>query len=377
MRMFTSHTRRPKNQSVRAAAEIRNLEPRVLPAGNVTVSNTNGSTVSLLGDGANNSIRVFSDANKVYVQGIGTTVNGLIGPVRIDDLFPQTGNQTLLVDLGSGNDTLEYSVSSEDQWFLGPNNLYVAGNAGNDTTTIRAFGFNIFDYGAGGTDTGNDTLLFEGIRGNNEMQIDMGAGNDKLTFRNVGMMFGPTIRGGAGNDETHFINYTSLTGINYGGGGTDSGNDLLTLTSCSMADMQLDLGQGNDRVLIDGSSFFGAVSRVKLGDGLDSFRSTKWIGEQVILDAGAGADNLQVDLQATRLDLYAGDGNDSISIDHLKTVESSTLQAGSGNDTIFLRKGELGGTLEITGAEGRDTLFVAPDFGSLLKLRVNGVETRL
>lgn len=367
MNFFARRSRRSKSTAMHLAAEVLIPEPRVLPAGNVTLTYSEYGVVEIRGDGQDNSVRLFADQYHYYAQGIGTTINGLDVPVALDDFFhPGYVNPNFHIDLGEGNDSLQVDAGGS---------FTIAGSAGNDTTIVRAAILGVFDYGVG-NDSGNDTLLLEGVRGLNQARIDLGAGNDKLSIRDVNSMFGVTIVGNTGNDETRIQNLSTLDDFSYGSGGTDTGNDVLSISQCSLRTAHLNLGGGNDRINIDNTLFQTAVSRIDLGDGNDTFRSTAWMGEQIIVDAGAGADLLKIDLQAKRLDLLGGDGNDSLQIQNLKTVEWSTIRAGAGDDKITLWKCDLGSSLEITGAEGRDTLSMAMDLVGSPQVLVSGIEIR-
>jgi Ca2+-binding RTX toxin-like protein len=248
-----------------------------------------------------------------------------------DNIDALAGNDT--VDGASGNDTLK-------------------GNTGNDLLA-GGLGLDVL-YGGDGDDVldggiGKDTL--QGDAGNDF--VYGGQGNDVLNG-NVGndYLFGgsdnDTLYGGAGSDALA------------GGDGNDvisDSDNLITYGKNSTETDELLGGLGDD-------TFYGGFDIINGDDGNDKF----YINNKATVYAGTGDDSISlintVATQNSWLDgelgsdkIKAGAGNDTL----IAGYGQDTLDGGAGNDSYVLTFDGLGSD-KITDSAGVDTLYFIRDF---------------
>lgn len=287
------------------------------------------------------------------------------------EYHPSYGDLIYTVDLGGGNDSLEMSRMA------GPVINVLAG-AGNDTTVFRngsgVFWNQVFRYGVGGGDEGNDSLLIANVT-IDWVTIDMGAGTDTLTIQDSMIQQGLQIAGSSGVDVTRLQNVTAWNGFQYGINGLDLGNDVLSILLSRLGHSILNLGAGNDRLVIDKSQIHS--SQIQLGDGNDVVSATAWAGGAIDLDAGRGADLLSAEIDASRINLVGGDGNDLFELKNLRIGQESSIQAGAGNDVIAILFGQTTNLLRVDGDTGRDTLHVSLQFQLIGSISVSYFESYL
>lgn len=177
-------------------------------SGNDTVSGDAASATMQMGAG--NDTVTLNISSGVTVQGDAD-----------DDSLSITGEGTILIEGGTGNDTLTFTPTTEEASVTlrgdGGNDvltgetrigqLIVEGGADNDTLTATAFSGNV--EGGAGADTLNVTILAldAGFFG-----VDGGSGDDIINMdqnapNSVGNVRYVTIMGGAGNDD---INGSSI-----------------------------------------------------------------------------------------------------------------------------------------------------------------------
>ncbi|MGH7965292.1 MAG: hypothetical protein ACRERD_26355 [Candidatus Binatia bacterium] len=207
--------------------------------GNVTVTVVDGN---LLVEGDKKSNRIFieleptgtTDTFRIFPRFDSTTINGQ------EDVLVSGVTGGIVVILGKGND----QVALEDVFA--------------DFITIT-------------TDDGKDVVAFSDARTAGDIHIDTGNGGDLINidaFTTIGGNL--TAQLGPGADVF----------FNFGGGGTvvgktriegDSGNDRIELESQqTFADaFHVDLGTGNDTVVVDDAAFQAKV-RLERGDGTDT-----------------------------------------------------------------------------------------------------------
>ena len=259
------------------------------------------------------------------------TVYGQGGRDTIDAGGRDLGAVRLLVDGGSGNDTI--TGSNEDDSLLGGAGADVVLSRGGDDTVHGGSGNDSLDGGAGEDELwgggGHDVL--EGRDGRDE--LDGGDGNDLL----IGHSGDDTLDGSAGNDTLNGssgndrLNGDAGRDTLLGGGGDDTlngGTDDDFLVGNAGDDVIL-AGHGNDRA----SGGSGADS-ILGDDGHDT------------LDGGSGNDLLA-----------GGDGSDRLN----SRTGDDTLLGGDGEDTLLGGNGRdllLGGDNDdfLNGQGGIDTL---------------------
>lgn len=224
-----------------------------LGAGNdVFWSNPNAFIdLAIAGSPGNDSTYLFGGFAGQFHYGIGSDDAG-------NDTLDIRGfySRQMEVNLGSGNDTLEFGASPPD-----PIHALFDGGSGNDqyrihSTAIRG------NVRLGGTDAGNDTVTIANSDLENT-EIDLGSGLDRLYFDNTRLRGTSRLQLGAGNDS--FVS-TSLI------------SEALTI----------DAGAGIDTLQVDLSA-----SRIDLqsGDGMDLIIVNRLVTtEASVINAGAGND---------------------------------------------------------------------------------------
>ena len=147
-----------------------------------------------------------------------------------------------------------------------------------------------------------------------------------------------------------------------------SGNDLIHVTGSANGD--INLGSGDDHLLIDGSTNYGAT--VETGAGNDTVKILGSANAEVDLGAGdnslqiGGSNNYSANIEAgsgndtvkiggaANAEINLGDGNNAIDIGGSNNY-GATIQTGSGNDTV-----KIGGdaNAEIDLGDGNNRLSV-------------------
>jgi hypothetical protein len=252
-----------------------------LGAGNDTFWSYSNAFIDLViaGSPGNDSTYLFGGFAGQFHYGIGSDDAGN------DTLDIRAfSSRQMEVNLGSGNDTLEFGATPPD-----PIQGRFDGGSGNDryrisNSTIRG------NVRLGGTDAGNDTVTITNCDLQNT-EIDLGSGLDRLYLDNTRLRGNSQLLLGAGNDS--FVSNTLVSEaitIDAGAGidtlqvdlsasradllGGD-GMDLIILNRLQTTESSLvDAGAGNDVVAILQTSLGGPLSVVG-GTGRDTYyRST-------------------------------------------------------------------------------------------------------
>ncbi len=271
----------------------------------------------------------------VSAPGVWAELGGALPNVQVSELHYNVGND-LLVAGTMGRGSWVFAGASQGQQINNP----VPGNGG--LVTLVALGDTLI--GGDGNDTlqgadGNDFL--NGMAGSDS--LSGGGGNDSL----LGGQGNDTLDGGTGDDTLDGQGGNDLLA---GGDGQDTyvwngtGDGVDTLSSLS----------GYDRVRVQGTSVANnyVVSQVN--------------GLMQITD-GTASLNISPIIQV--VDILAGDGNDTITInalDRIRTAMILTVDGGDGNDSItangaksgFVRVSLVGGLGDDTlvGSNGQDSL---------------------
>ena len=259
-----------------------------VPASAAVTATFASGTLSVFGDGANNTITISRDAaGKILVNGGAVTVRGgtaTVANTSLIQVFGLAGNDTLTLNEANG-------ALPAAKLFGGPDNDVLTGGSGADQL-----------FGQAGTDTllgkGGNDLLFGG------------AANDTLTGGDAD----DQVFGQAGNDRMIW-NPGDDTDLNEGGDGTDTvevnggnGSEQFTATAngtrvrfdrVSPAPFSLDIGTSEKLVL-------------NANGGDDTFSATGNLAALIAItvDGGAGNDTI---LGGNGVDtLLGGDGNDFV-----------------------------------------------------------------
>ena len=308
-------------------------------AGDVTAVLDGGALV-VTGDNLANNIVITTgpEAGEVTISGgkiaaqadSETTVNGSVNPVTLAGfsgeihLDAQGGDDQVLVTnlrmegslealLGEGDDTL--SIQSN-----GPNDTDVVLNDGSSV----AFGparMGVFVSVNGGD--GNDTLAIRNVKANGFLAFSGEAGND--TFVQVGAVAANNRLGG-------------LT-LNMGGGADNVSVQRVRVLGNLIVD---DDSGGNARVRIDNATVYGDAT-IATPDGSDQItlgtadQASAFVANRLVVSANRGYDQIKLDnVDTQELVIYAGTGNNTISLTHVSADESLTISAGDGADNVSL-----------------------------------------
>ncbi len=262
-------------------------------AGNDTVLTSLLNDVVIAGEG--DDVLIDGGSTSLYWNH-GSTVNGY------DGRFEQFGNR---FDLGGGNDMLMVKTNS--------NNTVDAG-AGNDTVIVHG---SVVDGYA------NDQI-FTNIVSN----YDLGAGNDLIQIGEsgsgntwAGSRGSNSVVGGDGNDSIYIFRDGDQTVI------AGAGNDVVQI----IQDNNQFSGDHFDGTTLDGNHY------VDLGDGNDNLLITgrSNLSKATIVIAGAGNDTVRID-QDHELNADLGTGNDFLRLRAEDLQSDDTIDGGDGYDTIIL-----------------------------------------
>src|SRR5262245_46822921 len=260
--MHPARVRRQPGPRWRATLEC--LEERCVPAGNVLAEQV-GTTLTLIGDELDNRIQLLpgSQPNEVVVQGDGTTINGASSQTF-------TGVDSLVANLGDGNDSLVADGLNLTSSSLDPVPFILNGNAGDDRIELNncnihaANAIDMQIYGeqvtgtAGSGTSGNDTIGLTGT--------SVTAGADGFVGFVSVRLYGETNEGGevtGGNDTITIANSTfsasapffnSVTVEIYGETNTSTGGQSSTID------------EGNDNISVSGTTISAVGSPFNFGN---------------------------------------------------------------------------------------------------------------
>ncbi|MDL2210590.1 hypothetical protein LJC26_07300 [Desulfovibrio sp. OttesenSCG-928-O18] len=224
---------------------------------------------------------------------------------------------------------------------------------------------------------GNNTLIFDvssiGLVGQDgRAVVRAGAGNDVLTVTSgVAAQFA-LIDLGDGNNRVELAGSLAMSSSELHLG---KGNDTVTLTGDESAST-INLGDGNNRFTLNGASSGGA-SVIAAGGGADNIVVTGNVSGLTIA-AGEGKNTVSLGGDAIYLNLQAGSGNDLLSVAGNTTsgiitiaggnntlsfgsVTGTTVTTGNGADALTV--GAIGVNSRISLGGGNDTLFMTSGVG--------------
>lgn len=273
------------------------LAPRVMLAGNVTAELV-GSTLRIFGDAEDNVVtvdfEVVDNASVVRVAAgfvsMPTTINGEMMDVTFDAadisfIRIETGDgadevvstittdgtpwanefslQTLLVDLGRGEDFLDLNGSNvTGNEFSGIGTI--EGGLNDDEMIIDgwSFGDDVRFRGVGG----NDFMCMDSVTVGGTLRLRTNDGVDELDMFDVTVLEETRVAGGAGSLLATIDGLTSYEKITVRG---NSGMDSISmLNTASLADLTISTFAGNDLVRAE-NLFVAGQTQVVAGDGDD------------------------------------------------------------------------------------------------------------
>jgi Ca2+-binding RTX toxin-like protein len=394
-------------------------------ADNVTVGDLTGTEVTQVaidlgqGDGQPDTVTINGTAGddriRVVNTGASVVVNGLPAQVTISGAEP--GNDTLVIDGGAGNDTIDASAVVAGSMALtlngGAGNDTIIGSAGNDAlngddgndTVVGGVGNDVAMLGAGddtflwnpgdGNDTvegqaGFDTLVFNGADVNESIDISANGTRVRL-FRgvdNVAMDLNGVERIDVhtlGGTDNIVINDLSGTDLLPGGvlvdlagtlGGTTGDGALDTVTVNGTA--------GDDAIKLfsfNGGQFNGGIGITGTPAGIVVTHQDAT--DQLTINGGAGNDTIDasaVVAGAMALTINGGTGNDTMTGSQgndfvIGGTGNDVASLGAGNDTFIWNPGDGSDTVE--GQAGFDTLvFNGSNAGENIDISANGGRVR-
>lgn len=365
-----------KNPSPRQVSQIEALEPRLAPAGIVTVT-VSGGVLTLTGDNLDNAVKISSPAANIWQlddlnageQGNVPTLFRVAG--QADSVTLQLRTHTgLKVVLNGGNDELDVINLQTN------GALTLLGGDGNDDIYISGT-YN----GAINVDSGNgdDDVGFLGGFYNNTITVKTGAHNDSVFFGSGNYAKGITADLGAGNNGFTLLTDTSLNvfghvNVTAAGGaanqqsfymgiksGVITGNVSLK-TSAGAASFYLGRDTG-DTLSINGT----LTTQGAAGADVMLLAGKVTVGGGMIANFGAG-DNLI----ANAIDTNNGDAN----LLTLLGIGSLTYTGGANKDTLYIESPQVicGGNMTLNMGAGVNGLILINSTGALIggSLAYNG-----
>ncbi|MDD5053687.1 MAG: calcium-binding protein, partial [Sulfuricurvum sp.] len=298
------------------------------------IMSENGDDV-LSGKGANNVIDTGTgDDFLTFSEGVG----------RWYENYNMSNNQ---INMGEGDDTIEFASYNNSYVNILTDKNIIDMGAGNDTAKIYNL-FNSTVHLGEGENSGQFSYTY-GINVDSGDEID----NITLSSGNVSMTLVTN-----GGDDTILGNDITNSEIRMG-----EGDDSLTTGSWgNILANTIDMGSGNDRVVITGMS---TNNNIDLGDGADYLEL--WAnGENNAFIGGSGDDDMEI-YTYNQNNIYDGGEGDDVLQSHIDEQilsqgwwssppeGSDTYLGGDGNDTIIAQYG----TNVIDGGDGNDRITIA------------------
>lgn len=408
-----------KNSPHSAAPCLEALEPRLAPAGIITVTQSNG-TLIFTGDGLDNSMEITSPTLTVLSikdpnageEGAVPTLFRIAGqadsPTLILPYF-----QSIKVNLGAGNDELQAIALFVN------GAISATGGEGDDILSISGTynGSILLDGG-----NGDDQIATLGVI-NNTVTVKGGAGDDNVFFGSGNYARGITADLGAGSNEFQLfsdaiINVFGNVSVSASGGGTSTQSYFAGIQSGSITgnvsfktsagaanhyfgsdetdvlaiygSLTITGAAGEDAVLFSGRVSIGNAVNLNLGAGANFASNGISGGESLLSFLGLGSlnytgttgtDQIYLDaaelIVAGNLNFNGGAGVNSLAlINSTGTLIGGALNytGGTGNDQMNLEGGELtlGGRLTFKGGGGEDKAYVTNVFASVGSVQYTG-----
>ncbi|GEP42886.1 hypothetical protein [Brevifollis gellanilyticus] len=374
-----------KTPAQQPSALLEALEPRLSPAGIVTVS-VAGGVLTLTGDGAANMIEIVSShANEWQLQDPNL---GEQDP-SLDTKFVFAGQSVdtavkdlklptyagLKVVLNGGNDkvdavnlftngpvTLQGGDGDDDMFISGTYNGAVSFDGGNGNDDVGVYGGYINGTVTAKTGAGNDTVYFGSGNYTKGITADLGTGDNVFTLLtdnslNVFGNISITTAGGATNEQDYYFGIKSgvitgnvtlktTAGAAYYFLGRDA-NDALRINGS----LNITGSAGADSMLLAGSISIGGALTASLGAGSNGIFNG--------IDTNNNDATRLVQLTLGSLAYTGGAGRDTVYLECPEVViggnVAATMGAGKNAMSFFNSTGTfIGGSLAYTGGTGDD-----------------------
>jgi hypothetical protein len=327
----------------RRPLRIESLERRMLLAGDVSVAVVRGDLVitgDLVPGDVAESVRIAHDGTNYTVEGLGGTqlrFNGATIPTETTiSVGPVT--RDIIVDMKTGDDSVEIVGSSIINPLLVPRNLTIRGGTGVDSITVE----NVQVQGVLNVDggAGDNTVEIKGSRVNRDALIKGGVDGDVITI-----------------DGSNFLGKLTVDAL----GGT---NEIFVAGGSSVVrDTLLKGGLSTDTIKIDGASFSGKLTIDALA-GLNDIevKNVSSVARDALIRGGANVDNIAIDAVnfLGKLTVDALGGVNTMAVRGGSSVARDVLlKGGLDSDTITAEASGFKGKLTIDSGAGSDVLTLA------------------
>ena len=364
------NTRRRKLQSLAAAQPAECLEVRKMLTAEITAEMV-GDQLNIVEEGAqvadaNVEIMYIRGMGGVLVQGLnGTTING-----RATDFFEINFNDSINVDLGSGNDSLKMRSYDGTDLVLSRLNIDmgsdVFGGNDNDVVDLQDLNAATVNILTAGVNDDVDRVTLNLVQAREQLTVNTGHMDDVVTINDseAGEMVintdGGLSRGDSGNDDV-IINRMLVRGdasINTAGSNPDADMDSVVIEDMSVVDsLFVKMGDGNNNIMTANRLTIEEDLLFEGGEQQDVLvlRETE-VGRNLIAGTGGGRDTMLV--RETRvgnsLVLETGDDIDYVELDQVFAFNLN-IRLGQGDDNMTVEN--TGATYgSINGGTGRNTL---------------------
>ncbi len=263
------------------------------------------------------------------------------------------GTERTILDFGDGNNTV--TMTSESS-VLYNNSHLLFGDGDNDITLSGTWAM----YSSSGITAGD---------GDNFITLDGGA----IGFSEKDASF---VHTGNGNNTVTVTGKSGRYGLSYGEVKTGSGNDAVEVSAsngkAAMSNYaKVDVGNGRNSVIVDGTHGMEIYSSIRTGDGDDvisvSGQDGYAMNSNSSINASGGQNSIYLSgkIGMEKSTIATGDGDDRISVNSWGgyAVGSSVINTGEGNNEVRLqgtREGLYYNSSIISG-DGDDSITVSGD----------------
>jgi Ca2+-binding RTX toxin-like protein len=256
---------------------------------------------------ANATINAGSDGNHI-------TVEATTGTTNFWSVNGGSGNDTITIDFGS------LAAPVNVQGGGGQDSLLINGTSGDDTIAISA----------SAVTRGIEAVTYASI---GDLTVDAKDGADVVTVNGTGPA--TTVLGGAGDDR-FFVNATGPAGVTLNGQ-ADSDDYTVNFGALNGVVIVADTPFANifDRLFVTGTS---GPDVLRIGPAVvtrNGIETVNYSGiEELNVDAGDGNDDITVDGTSVPTKVLGGSGDDSFAVNGVM-VAPLTLDGGAGNDSLL------------------------------------------
>jgi hypothetical protein len=308
--------RPPRRPNAARRLQVETLEDRHALAGNVVAVLTEGQ-LTILGDDQANGVNIVYDVatGKHIVSGkdaggSGTQINGAAAPAEF------TGVKHLQVWLGAGDDCLDFGAA--DQFYTTiPQKLVIDMGSGNDTVELGRAG----NYG------GATGPMVHRLYVNKGIYVDLGAGDDELKVANMKTNKSLIVMAGDGNDDVTFATEFTPTGA------TEASRFPVVIKG----NLHVHLGQGDDTLIL---LHAGVGQNMRIADPAGPAMiaiADLAVNERISIETSTAIDHVILDyVAADDLNINTGGGEDHVKIDHSR-FKRINVNLSSGDDELTIR----------------------------------------